>query len=140
MDSQYDQIRFARLQEVTIQQFGDMSSLLLAFAGASFGYCFTLIKDSGFVPAHAAKQTLWWSLLCLFLSIFAGFIGLILRSLALQERIAAQTRYEQGISNKPLSDRTWLLAWLIYGQLFTFLLGAAWIVMTVLRTYGAKLL
>jgi len=132
--------RYPRWQKIAIDQFGYALNLTLTFTIATLGYCFALMKDNGFVPVSSAKCAMTLSLLALALSAVSGFTCVVNRlwdfkGTAKRARNDARAPSDDALDK--MGKRTWIL---FYVQLGTFVTGLVALAVTLLLTYGYKLI
>lgn len=131
--------KFPRWQKITIDQFGYTLNLILTFTIAALGYWFVLLKDRDFAPASSAKCIMILSLLALAFSAICGIICAINR--LWDFRGTAQRAHDNPEApTKEHLDRLGRITWvLFYLQLSTFTLGVALLAVSLLLTYGGKI-
>lgn len=128
-----------RWRKITIDQFGYALNLTLTFAIATLGYCFVLLKDKDFAPIPSAKCTMILSLSALALSAICGFICVLNRLLDFRGTARRACNHPKAPTKDELRDMgniTWVL---FYVQLGAFAIGVGALAVTLLQTYGAKL-
>jgi hypothetical protein len=133
--------KFPRWQKITIDQFGYTLNLILTFTIAALGYWFLLLKDAGFAPASSAKCIMILSLLSLSFSAICAIICSINR--LWDFRGTAQRARDDSSPEAPTKDhldRLGRVSWrLLYFQLLGFTLGTVLLAVSLLLTYGGKL-
>lgn len=124
---------------MALDQLGYALNLILTFTIAAIGFCFALLKDVCFVPGSTAKCSMLLALLLLALSATCGLVCVVNR--LWDFRGTARRACQE--SEAPLKDElrglgrlTW---WLFYAALTSFGLGTVALALTLLLTYGSKL-
>jgi hypothetical protein len=128
-----------RWRKIAIDQFGYALNLTLTFTIATLGYCFVLLKDKDFTPVPSAKCTMILSLSALVLSAICGFICVLNRLLDFRGTARRACNHPKAPTQDELRDmgnRTWVL---FYVQLGAFAIGVGALAVTLLLTYGRKL-
>lgn len=131
--------RCQRWRKIAIDQLGYALNLILTFTIATLGYWFVLLKDKDFIPSPSAKCAMLLSLSTLSLSAICGLLCVLNRLSDFRgtaKRACKQTGAPTQDGLRGLGRRTWGL---FYVQLATFALGVAALVITLLITYGRKL-
>jgi hypothetical protein len=132
--------RSQRWRKIAIDQLGYLLNLTLTFAIAALGYCFVLLKDRDFAPEHLAKQAMMIAIISLAVSALAVFICSLNRLLDFR----ATARRACGHPNKPNKDVTRDLGqvtwYILYFQIVAFGVGIAALAISLLLTYGFKLI
>jgi hypothetical protein len=132
--------RSQRWRKIAIDQLGYALNLTLTFAIATLGYCFVLLKDKDFALTSSAKCTMILSLLALAFSAICGFICVLNRLLDFRGTARRACNHPKAPTKDELRDMgnlTWVL---FYVQLGTFAIGAGALAVTLLLTYGDKLI
>lgn len=137
---------FVRWQAITINQFGFIVNLLLAFAVAALGLWVSLLRDSCFQPRCLAKAFFTCFAMCDAASILCGLLCCFnrLSDFRLTEEIAWDR--DHGSTNDQLRDRrakakrlggrTWLL---FYFQIGLFTAAMVSLIAMLFLVYRAKL-
>jgi hypothetical protein len=133
--------RFQRWQKIAIDQLGYALNLILTLTIATLGYWFVLLKDRDFAPASSAKCTMLLSLLALTFSAICGFACVVnrlwdFRGTAKRARSDSSSEAPSKEHLDGLGRITWVL---FYFQLFAFAFGVAVLAISLLLTYGGKL-
>ena len=132
--------RSQRWRKIAIDQLGYLLNLTLTFAIAALGYCFVLLKDRDFTPEHLAKLAMMIAIISLAVSALAGFICSINRLLDFRAtaRRASEhpTKPNKGVT-RDLGRVTW---YILYSQIVAFGAGIAALAISLLLTYGSKLI
>jgi hypothetical protein len=133
--------RFPRWQKIAIDHLSYTVNLILTLTIATLGYWFLLLKDRDFIPASSSKCTMLLSLIALSFSAICGFACIInrmwdFRGTAKRAHGDAHT----DSSTKEYLDGLGRITWMMfYCQLFVFVLGVALLAVSLLLTYGGKL-
>lgn len=130
--------RFIRWQRAANDQLGYAMNLILTLSVASLGFALSLLRDSNFSPGCTAKCTLLFSFLTLALSAACGVFGTITRVRDFRGT-ARQASSRPDKPGKLYLDDLGRLTWaFFYSELSTFLVGAVLLALTLLMTYGNK--
>jgi hypothetical protein len=128
-----------RWQKNTLDQLGYALNLILTFTIATLGYCFVLLKDKCFAPGSSAKCAFLFSLSALAISAICGFACILTRLWDFRETARRARNDSEALSReevRALGRTTWRF---FYVQLATFALGVIALGVTLLLTYGGKL-
>jgi hypothetical protein len=132
--------RSQRWRKIAIDQLGYLLNLTLTFAIAALGYCFVLLKDRDFTPEHLAKHAMMVAIISLAVSALAGFICSLNRLLdfrATARRACDHPNEPNKDVTRDLGQVTW---YMLYFQIVAFGVGIAALAISLLLTYGFKLI
>ncbi len=129
-----------RWRKIAIDQLGYALNLTLTFAIATLGYCFLLLKDKDFALVSSAKCTMILSLSALALSATCGFICVLNRLLDFRGTARRVCNHPKAPTKDELRDIGNLSWVLFYVQLGAFAIGVGALAVTLLLTYGGKLI
>jgi hypothetical protein len=128
-----------RWRKIAIDQLGYALNLTLTFAIATLGYWFALLKDKDFAPGSSAKCTMILSLSALALSAICGLICVVNRLLDFRGTARRACNHSKAPTQDDLRGLgTWTWA-MFYVQLVVFAIGVGALAITLLLTYGGKL-
>jgi hypothetical protein len=131
--------RGTRWQKNTLDQLGYALNLILTFTIAALGYCFVLLKDASFTPSCSAKCAFLFSLGALALSAICGIFCVLTRLWDFRETARRARNDPEALTKeevRALGRRTWVF---FYIELAAFALGVTALAITLLLTYGRKL-
>jgi hypothetical protein len=126
-------------KQIAVDQLSYSINLILTFAIAGLGYCFTLLKDKDFVPSHCAKGTMILSLIALALSAISGFVCNLIRLLDFRATARRAAKHQEAPSQEHIRflDDTTLASFVI--SMVSLAIGIGALAATLLLTYGNKL-
>lgn len=132
--------RFIRWQKTANDQLGYAMNLILTLSVASLGFALSLLRDSNFSPGCTARCTLLFAFLTLGLSAACGVFGTITRVRDFRGTARRASSRPDKPSKSYLDDLGRLTWAFFYSELLTFLLGAVLLALTLLLTYGNKVI
>ncbi|MGP8225416.1 MAG: hypothetical protein ACLQGT_04605 [Terracidiphilus sp.] len=139
LDKKDNRDRMVRWQKITIDQLGYVINLIITLSVALLGYFFSLLRDTTFVPGHSARCALLFSFLAIALSVFCGLLCTLIRLLDFRGT-AMRTKSRVDAPSKSDLERMGNVTWrLFYIQLSAFTLSVVLLAITLLLTYGEKL-
>jgi hypothetical protein len=133
--------RFQRWQKISIDPLGYALNLILTLTIATLGYCVVLLKDRDFAPTFSAKCAMLLSLLALALSAISGFACVFNRLRDFRGTAKrARSDFSSEVPTKEHLDKLGRTTWVLFKfQLFTFAFGVIALAISLLLTYGGKL-
>jgi hypothetical protein len=126
-------------KKIAVDQLTYSINLILTFAIAGLGYCFTLLKDKDFCPSGYAKGTMILSLIVLALSAVSGFVCNLLRLLDFRATARRAAKHQDAPTQEHvrLLDNTTLASFVV--SMISLAIGIGALAATLLLTYGEKL-
>jgi hypothetical protein len=131
--------RIIRWQRIALDQLGYALNLVLAFAVATLGYWFALLRDTSFSPGSSAKCAMLASLWALAIAIMTGFACVLNRLRDIHGTARRARSHPDAPSREELRILGRITWWLFCVHVGTFILGVMALATALLLSYGGKL-
>jgi hypothetical protein len=128
-----------RWRKIAIDQLGYALNLILTFSIAGLGYCFVLLRDKEFILVSSAKCSMILALCMLGISPLFGIFCVLNRLIDFRGTARRACEHPDAPTQDELRSLGQVTWWSFYIHLVTFALGVLALGITLLLTFGSKL-